>query len=516
MKGLHLNIFSIFAITARRPPLLRMKTTSERHLPVWAFLSILLRLVFLRTVEQSMTQNLSYALFNEGVDEQPLGAPSTRRHQQHPATRRTSTMFPFVAAGTTRVLDPGGMLVDSCRTQVCSNNQNMAKLKIALEQIETPPQVNQIIIEVEPFHDDPQKDRVWESLQGDQLLHEKAVSRLRDCENNMAEDKKPCPYAYVVLDSHPKAELDPTVVTEAQEKFSFSQFGIAVALSAKTDFNCMREHLRVFLRNIADHNWTSHMHWVPYLLPQVLDAAVAQREDMCSRGSGSLPSSPEGIFNADGTRIAAESAATSITEDFLTLFSSFSNRLHTAFFLKSEILLPLGFMAAFAMCTLLVLYILFVTVAPPPARPPSRVEPGDYQLTDGQGVVVRFAPASDAPVVGELESGEVDLTVVSVHENAWLEISLPYPGWIEIEALVAQGEKGGTSNRGAEDTKDAQRGQNHTYTPRDDSFQEADDHSGSYGGGVSSPEVVDGSFSGESSAGARHRILEKTMARENG
>lgn len=65
-----------------------------------------------------------------------------------------------------------------------------------------------------------------------------------------------------------------------------------------------------------------------------------------------------------------------------------------------------------------------------------------------QGIVVRFAPAADAPVVGELEAGAVDLTVVSVVASSasdggegtkgtgtWLEIETPFMGWISLESL---------------------------------------------------------------------------------
>merc|ERR1712183_363931 len=91
-------------------------------------------------------------------------------------------------------------------------------------------------------------------------------------------DKEPCPLAWVVLDSNPHAESNPS--KDAFSKFERAQFGSAVALSPHTDFECMRERLRVFIRNVADQPWTSHLHWMPYVLPQVFDAQTSDRT-MC-------------------------------------------------------------------------------------------------------------------------------------------------------------------------------------------------------------------------------------------
>lgn len=175
----------------------------------------------------------------------------------------------------------------------------------------------------------------------------------------------------------------------------------------------------MFLRNIADHSWTSHLHWIPYLLPQVLDAAAKERDDMCREelydgGNRGIMGSTAAAGGDDHGTVSGDPNSDRIpaddpTADYSSVFSvAYVSAILRALvsnyllkwqflFLRSDVLLPLGFMAAFAGCTLIVLYLLFLNVGVPPP-PPGRasveggeeaeggggMEPGEYQLEEGK------------------------------------------------------------------------------------------------------------------------------------
>merc|ERR1719391_1893063 len=123
-----------------------------------------------------------------------------------------------------RILDDANILSDAlCQAQFCDKRLKLAKVKIALEQVQSPVTDREVVVEVLLPSTEPREDKD---------LQDTAKERYLDCETNLAEDKRKCPFAYVLLDSNPNALR--------ADSGSPANLGLGIAMSPKSDGVCMQ------------------------------------------------------------------------------------------------------------------------------------------------------------------------------------------------------------------------------------------------------------------------------------
>eukprot|EP00397_Hematodinium_sp_SG-2012_P044332 GEMP01049488.1.p1 GENE.GEMP01049488.1~~GEMP01049488.1.p1 ORF type:complete len:289 (-),score=46.61 GEMP01049488.1:727-1593(-) len=286
-------------------------------------------------------------------------------------------MFFFLASvafGLT-VLDDSNILSDTpCTSQICTKPPvDLAKVKLALEQIPSPSH-RQVIVEVLPLSEEPR---------GDAWLHDNANLRLSDCVKNLDENKRECPFAYIVIDSNPSAlraaALGP------------SNLGIGISMSPKSNTECMSNFLKSQLIKAPEHLQKVGWHSSVQLAPFALQIALPILKDLGG------PCEPEG--------------------DYFIPMLAFST-----ICLTSIAIVFGGIM-------------IFYRSQDPRKMDSAQLVPGNFTLEDGSGVQVFSKPVAveeGSEKVAELKSGPCELYVEEM-SNGWLRISSPAEGWISLE-----------------------------------------------------------------------------------
>lgn len=281
----------------------------------------------------------------------------------------------ILSAAALTILDDAHVLSESpCTDTICEKpSVNGAKVRIALERIPSPTD-QPVIVEVLPPSEEPR---------GDEWLHDNANMRLADCWLNMDEDKRACPFAYVMIDSSPSALKSAKVGT--------SSLGIGISMSPKSNAECMSNFLKSQLVNAPDQimnvGWRSSLHLAPF----ALQIALPVLKDLGG------PCEPE--------------------PDYFIPTAAFG----TVFMTSISIVLA-------GSC----LFFTSTELMAGKAKPAPFV-PGEFSLEDGAGVYVYSKPTSESKKVAELASGPVDLRVDEL-KDGWLRISHPRAGWICLES----------------------------------------------------------------------------------
>jgi len=258
------------------------------------------------------------------------------------------------------------------RINICQEDEtesDFAKTKLFLEAIPSPG-IEDVIVEI--------LSEVQGEARGDAWLQTSASSRFFECERNMAEDKKDCPFAYVMIDSSPNSlragALGP------------SNLGIGIAMSEKTDGDCMQKFLRQQLTKVPEYlkriGWSSSLHLAPF----ALQIALPELESLggpCEPGADII----EPLIVSVGLICTA---AIMLCGGWLIM-----RRTGTEF------------------------------------DAPYAELPGEFVLEDGLGVQVFAAPERGSKKIGELKKGPVEFMVTEMVDG-WLHITTPMDGWISL------------------------------------------------------------------------------------
>jgi hypothetical protein len=103
----------------------------------------------------------------------------------------------------------------------------------------------------------------------------------------MAVPKLNCPFAAVVVNANPSAtELltkDGNTTREMDEVAPGFEpnFGVAMAFSSETKFECVRERLMAAMEEIGHLSWASHVHALPYVIQPMLEQLEEHGRDLC-------------------------------------------------------------------------------------------------------------------------------------------------------------------------------------------------------------------------------------------